>query len=140
MCDISFRLYFIFLNFFKTDYFLSFYQVISLMNREFANGQGDQSSIPGWVIPKTQKMVLNATLLNPQHHKVKIKVKWSNPGKGVAPSPTPQCSHYWKGSLQVTLDYGRQLYFTIYIYIYIYVCVCVYIYMYIYTLRTCKLT
>ena len=38
------------------------------------------------------------------------RVKWSNPGKGVAPSPTPWCSSYWKGSLRVTLDYGRQLY------------------------------
>ena len=40
------------------------------------------------------------------------RVKWSNPGKGVTPFPTPWCSNYWKGSLQVTLDYGRQLYFT----------------------------
>ena len=39
------------------------------------------------------------------------KIKWRNPGKGVAPSPTPRCSSYWKGSLRVTLDYGRQLYF-----------------------------
>ena len=29
------------------------------------------------------------------------RVKWSNPRKGVAPSPTPQCSSYWKGSLLV---------------------------------------
>ena len=36
------------------------------------------------------------------------RVKWSNPGKGVAPSPTPRCSSYRKGSLLVTLDYGRQ--------------------------------
>ena len=36
-------------------------------------------------------------------------VKWSNPGKGVAPFPTPRCSSYWKGSLRVALDYGRQL-------------------------------
>ena len=36
--------------------------------------------------------------------------KWSNPRKGVAPSPTPQCSRYGKGSLRVTLNYGRQLY------------------------------
>ena len=50
------------------------------------------------------------------------RVKWSNPGKGVAPSPTPWCSSYRKGSLRVTLDYGRPL---IYIYIYICVCVCV---------------
>ena len=41
------------------------------------------------------------------------RVKWSNPGKGVAPSPTPRCSSYRKGSLRVTLDYGRQLYFTL---------------------------
>ena len=37
------------------------------------------------------------------------RVKWSNPGKGVAPSPTSRCSSNWKGSLQVTVDYGRHL-------------------------------
>ena len=65
-------------------------------------------SIPGRVIPKTQKMVLDASLLNTQH--LKSRVKLSNSGKGVAPSPTPWCSSYRKGSLRVTLDYGRQLY------------------------------
>ena len=35
-------------------------------------------------------------------------VKWSNPGKGVAPSPTPRCSSYWKGSFRIALDYARQ--------------------------------
>ena len=44
------------------------------------------------------------------------RVKWSNPWKGVAPSPTPQCSSYWKVSLLVILDYRRQLYLYIYIY------------------------
>ena len=39
------------------------------------------------------------------------RVKWSNPGKGIALSRTPWCSSYWKGRLRVTLDYGRQLYF-----------------------------
>ncbi len=39
----------------------------------FANGPGDQVSISGRVIPKTQKMVLNATLLNTQHYKVRVK-------------------------------------------------------------------
>ena len=34
------------------------------------------------------------------------RVKWSNPGKGVALSPAPRCSSYWKGSLLVTLDYA----------------------------------
>ena len=48
------------------------------------------------------------------------RVKWSNPGKGVAPSPTHWCCSYRKESLRVTLDYGRQLYLFIYIYIYIY--------------------
>ena len=36
------------------------------------------------------------------------RVKWSNPGKGVEPSPTPRCCSDWKGSLLVPLDYGRQ--------------------------------
>ena len=44
------------------------------------------------------------------------RIKWSNPGKGVAPSPIPWCSSYRKGSLRVTLDYCRQLYlFTLFI-------------------------
>ena len=81
--------------------------------RVFANGLGDLGSIPSRVIPKTQKMVLDASLLNTQHYG--SRVKWSNPGKGVAPSPTPWCSSNRKGSLQVTLDYGRQLYYFTYI-------------------------
>ena len=64
-----------------------------------ANDLGDQGSIPVWVIPKAQKLVLNASLLNIQHCKVWIKGKWDNPGKGVAPSPTPWFSSYWKGCL-----------------------------------------
>ena len=34
------------------------------------------------------------------------RVKWSNPGNGVVPSPTPRCSSYRKGSPRVNLDYG----------------------------------
>ena len=83
----------------------------------FANGPGDLGSIPGRVIPKIQKMVLDASLLNTQHYKVRIKGKVKQSREGVAPSPTPWCSSYRKGSLRVTLDYGRPLYF-IYIYIY----------------------
>ena len=41
----------------------------------FINGLGDLGSIPGQVIPKTQKMVLDASLLNTQHYKVQIKGK-----------------------------------------------------------------
>ena len=39
-----------------------------------------------------------------------LRVKWSNPERGVALSPTPRCSSYWKESLLVVLDYCHQLY------------------------------
>ena len=39
-------------------------RAIDLMRRVFVNGPGDRGSIPGQVIPKTQKMVLDAALLN----------------------------------------------------------------------------
>ena len=81
-----------------------------LFIRVFAKGPGDLGSIPGRVIPKTQKMVLDASLLNTQHYKVRIKGKVEPSREGVAPSPTSWCSSYRKGSLRVTLDYGRQLY------------------------------
>ena len=38
------------------------------MSRVFANGLRDRGSIPGRVIPKTQKMILHAAL---QHYKVR---------------------------------------------------------------------
>ena len=37
----------------------------------FVNVPGDWGSIPGQVIPKTQKMVLDAALLNTYHYKGK---------------------------------------------------------------------
>ena len=86
---------------------------IGLGVRVFANGPGDLGSIPGRVIPKTQKMVLDASLLSTQHYKVRIKGKVEQSRKGVAPSPTHWCSSYRKGSLRVTLDYGRQLHLLI---------------------------
>ena len=52
-----------------------YYQAIGLMSIVLANSLGDQGSISGWIIPKTQKMVLDAALLNPQHYKVRIKDK-----------------------------------------------------------------
>ena len=83
---------------------------IGLGVRVFANGPGDLGSIPGRVIPKTLKMVLDASLLNTQHYKVRIKGKVEQSREGVAPSPTHWCSSYRKGSLRVTLDYVRQIY------------------------------
>ena len=46
-----------------------------LMSRVFDNGLGERGSIPGRVILKTQKMILDATLLITQHYKVWIKDK-----------------------------------------------------------------
>ena len=48
---------------------------IVLVDRVFANGLGDLSSIPGHFIPNTLKMVLDNPLLNTQQHKVPIKSK-----------------------------------------------------------------
>ena len=45
------------------------------MSRVLACGLGDQGSIPGRVIPTTQKMVFVAILLNTQHYKLGIKGK-----------------------------------------------------------------
>ena len=56
-------------------YLSCFVVKIGQMSRVFANSPQDQSSIPGRVIPKTHKMVLDAALLNTQHYKVRIKSK-----------------------------------------------------------------
>ena len=48
---------------------------IGIMVRVFANDPGDLGSISGRIIPKTQKTVLDATLLDTQHYKVRIKGK-----------------------------------------------------------------
>ena len=63
-------------------------------------------------------MVLDTALLTTQQYKVGIEGKVEQSREGVAPSPTSRCSSYWKGSLLVTLNYGRQLCFY-YIYMHI---------------------
>ena len=97
-----------YLNHWGTLYSLSQW---SSMFRVFANGPGDWGSIQGWVIPKTQKMVLDAALpcLTLSIIRYGSRVKWSNPGKGVVSSPTPRCSSYQKRKRE-----------KLYIYIYIY--------------------
>ena len=60
------------------DEILSFSKCIG---RVFANGPGDWGSIPGRVIPKIQKMVLDTSMLNTQHYKVRIKGKVAIQGK-----------------------------------------------------------
>ena len=51
------------------------YRLIGLESRVFANGPGDLGSIPGRVIPKTFKIVLDTSLLNTQQYKVRIEGK-----------------------------------------------------------------
>ena len=51
------------------------YRHIGLVSRVFANDPGDWLSIPDRAIPKTQKMVLDTSLLNTQQYKVRIKGK-----------------------------------------------------------------
>ena len=95
------------------DYYL-FLFLIGLVGRVFANGLEDVGSYPGRVIPKTLKMVLDTSLIISNIRYIS-RVKWSNLRKGVAPSLTPRCCSYWKGSPLVTLDYGHQLYFTLFL-------------------------
>ena len=50
-------------------------RLIGQVGRVFTNGPGDLGSIPGRVIPKTLRMVLDTPLLNTQQYKVQIKGK-----------------------------------------------------------------
>ena len=68
--------------------------VIGRVGRESANGPGGRGSIPGRVIPKTLKMVLDTSLLNTQHYKVRIKSKVEQSRERSSASPTPWCSSY----------------------------------------------
>ena len=69
----------------------------------FNNSLGDRGSIPGRVMLKTQKWHVVPFFRNTQNSKVRIKDKWTNPGKRVALFPTPR----GKGSLWVANDYGQ---------------------------------
>ena len=81
------------------------------MKQDIHLSLSDLGSIPGRVIPKTLKMVLDTSLLNTQQYKVWIEGKVEQSWEGVVPSPTPWCSSYGKGSLLVALDYSCQHYF-----------------------------
>ena len=50
-------------------------RLIGLVGRVFANDSGDLDSIPGRVIPKTLKMVLDTSLLDAQQYKGRIEGK-----------------------------------------------------------------
>ena len=82
--------------------------MLEVEGRIFANGLGDRGSIPARVRPKTQKIVLDVSLHNTQHYKVRIKGKVEQ---------SKERSSNGKQRLRVALDNGHHL---IYIYIYIY--------------------
>ena len=54
---------------------LTINRLIGQVRRVFANGPGDPGLIPGCVIPKTLKMVLDTSLLNVKQYKLDIKGK-----------------------------------------------------------------
>ena len=93
----------------QTSYVMSFSDVY-VMVLFFVNSPGDRGSIPARVISKTRKwyLISHCSILSVIRYV--SRVKWSNPGKGVMLFSTHRYSCYWKGSLRVTFDYGRQLY------------------------------
>ena len=67
---------------------------IGLEGKVFTNCPGDLGSIPGRVIPKTLKMVLDTSLLNTQQYEVRsVKGKVEKTRERSNPT-TPQCSSY----------------------------------------------
>ena len=59
----------------KRPLYTNNHRLIGLVGRVLANDLEDLGSIPGRVIPKTLKMVLDTALLNTQQYKVSIKGK-----------------------------------------------------------------
>ena len=77
-------------------------------------------SIPGRVIPKTFKMVLDTSLLNTQQYKVGIKGKVEKSRERSSALDYTSVLQLLKRELSGRPDYSRQL-LPIYIYIYIYI-------------------
>ena len=93
----------------------------------FANGPGDRGSIPGQLISKSQKKVLDATLLNTQQYKLRIKGKveqsreWSCtvPYTSMQKKFKKEPSGYpWLKSPTLILHVDNSLSLSLYIYIY----------------------
>ena len=78
------------------------------MVRVFANGPGDLGSIPGRLLPKTQKIVLDTSLRNTLHYRVWIKGKVEQSRERSSALPYTLAI---EKDPRVTLNYGRQLYF-----------------------------
>ena len=65
------------------------------MSRVFANSPGDQGFNPRLSHTKdSKKWYLMLTFLTLSIIRYGSRIKWSNPGNGIAASPTFQCSSY----------------------------------------------
>ena len=75
-----------------------------LINIRFAIARktGVQSQVESY--QRLKKCYLIPPRLTPCIIRWGSRVKWINPGDGVAPSPTLRCVSYWKGILRVTLN------------------------------------
>ena len=71
-------------------------RAIGLTSRFLTNGLCDHASIPDQVISCSK----NSTRCCLSWHSALLgsRVKWSNPGNGVALPPIPTCNTYWKRS------------------------------------------
>ena len=98
--------FFLFRFLFFTHLILAWWLECSPMARETRI----QSQVESYQIFK--KWYLMPPCLTFRFIRYESRVKWSNLRKEVAPSSTRWCCRYRKGSLRVTLDYGRQLYFS----------------------------
>ena len=86
------------------------YLPISLVVRVFTKSLGDWDFNPRLSYQRLKKWYLITPCLTLSIIRYWSRIKWSNPGKGVENFSILWCSGYWKGSLQVVLNNGRQLY------------------------------
>ena len=113
---------YIYMCIFRYIYIYNIYKPdIGLAVRVFANRPGDLGFNPRSSHTKdSKKWYLMPPCLTLSIIRYGSRVKWSNPGKEVAPSPTPWCSKLSKkgafGSPSTMVAY--LLFFYIYIYIY----------------------
>ena len=87
--------------------FGDFEKEVSWVSRVFANGPEAEVQSEVESYQRLEKWYLIPPCLTLSITRYVSRVKWSNPGKGIAPYPTPQWNNYWKGSLWVTFNYSR---------------------------------
>ena len=98
--------------------YIYIYIYVGLVGRVFANGLDDRIPIPDQVIPKAQKIFLDASLLSTQHYEVRIKGKQEEIRERSCALPYSSVKNLLK---RVPLSHLWQQSSIIYIYIYIYI-------------------